>query len=175
MGYALTPFLVGGALAEQAVTFYLFVYFITTFGAFGIITLLSSSTKEAEELRDYKGMAWSRPLLAAVFIAMLFSLAGIPLTAGFIGKFYLISAGASAGLWVLIITLAFSSVIGLFYYLRIILTLFSRESGSDVIKLIRIPLTGRAILAVLTLLLVLIGVYPVPLLDFIKIMIGRLV
>jgi NADH-quinone oxidoreductase subunit N len=170
MGYLLTAFLAGGILAAQAVTFYLYTYFITTFGAFGIIILLSNPAREAEDLSYYKGMAWRRPLLASVFIAMLFSLAGIPLTAGFIGKFYLISAGASGNLWVLVITLALSSVIGLFYYLRIILTLFSRETDSDPGQLKPVTVTGCSILTALTLLLVLIGAYPGPLLDWIKLM-----
>jgi NADH-quinone oxidoreductase subunit N len=175
MGYLLTAFLAGGILAAQAVTFYLFAYFITIFGAFGIIILLSDPSREAEDLSYYKGMAWRRPMLASVFIVMLFSLAGIPLTAGFIGKFYLISAGASADLWLLIVTLALSSVIGLFYYLRIILALFSREEGFESAHVKMIPVTGRAILAALTLLLVLIGVYPGPLLDGIRIMLEKLV
>jgi NADH-quinone oxidoreductase subunit N len=173
MGYLLVAFLSGGAIAAKVIAFYLAAYFITTFGAFGIITVLSGKDRDADDINDYRGMAWQRPLLTAVFTAMLFSLAGIPLTAGFIGKFYLISAGASSELWVLIITLALSSVIGLFYYLRIIFSLYARPTGEQTSVLPRISITGGVVLAVLTLLLVWIGVYPGPLLFGIDFLIGR--
>lgn len=173
MGYLLVAFLSGGVLAAKAVTFYLVAYFVTTFGAFGIITLLSDAKREADDIDDYRGMAWQRPVLTAVFTAMLFSLAGIPLTAGFIGKFYLISAGASSELWLLVITLALSSVIGLFYYLRIIFSLYARPAAEQISGLQPISVTGSIVLAVLTLLLVWIGVYPGPLLEGIRLMIGR--
>jgi NADH-quinone oxidoreductase subunit N len=104
---------------------------------------------------------------------MLFSLAGIPLTAGFIGKFYLISAGASAELWALIVTLALSSVIGLFYYLRIIFSLYGRPSGDTTHSLPLISIAGSVVLTVLTLLLIWIGIYPGPLMEGIKFMLGR--
>jgi NADH-quinone oxidoreductase subunit N len=174
LGYLVVAFLAGGALAAKAVTFYLVAYFITTFGAFGIIILLSAPDRDADSINDYRGLARKRPLLAAVFTAMLFSLAGIPLTAGFIGKFYLISAGASAELWALVITLVLSSVIGLFYYLRIIVAIYAQPSGDEAISLRRISVTGRLVLAALVLLLVWIGIYPVALLDGISIFIGRI-
>jgi NADH-quinone oxidoreductase subunit N len=173
MGYVLVAFLAGGTLAAQVVTFYLVTYFVTTFGAFGIITLLSDSKKDADDIEDYRGMAWHRPFLAAAFTAMIFSLAGIPLTAGFIGKFYLISAGASSQLWLLIVTLALSSVIGLFYYLRIIFSLYARPSGDQMPSLPLISITGSVFLTVLTLLLLWIGIYPGPLMDGIKSVLGR--
>ena len=173
MGYVLVAFLAGGTLAAQVVTFYLVTYFVTTFGAFGIITLLSDSKKDADDIEDYRGMAWHRPFLTAAFTAMIFSLAGIPLTAGFIGKFYLISAGASSELWVLIVTLALSSVIGLFYYIRIIFSLYARPSGDQMPSLPLISITGSVFLAVLTLLLLWIGIYPGPLMEGIKSVLGR--
>ncbi|MGO9378427.1 MAG: NADH-quinone oxidoreductase subunit N [Dissulfurispiraceae bacterium] len=172
MGYLLVAFLSGGALSAQIVSFYLVTYFVTTFGAFGIITLLSDNEKDADDIDDYRGMSSQRPLLAAVFTAMLFSLAGIPLTAGFIGKFYLVTAGASAGLWVLVVTLALSSVIGLFYYLRIIFSLYSQPLGEQRSSRRNISLAGGMLVAVLLILLLWIGVYPAPLMDGIRLLIG---
>ena len=115
-------------------------------------------------------MSTRRPFIAAVFTAMIFSLAGIPLTAGFMGKFYLVTAGASAGLWVLVVTLALSSVIGLFYYLRIIFIIYTRSvehraNGQS------ISLSGGILLAALTIMLLWIGIYPGPLMDGIMLMI----
>ena len=98
---------------------------------------------------------------------MLFSLAGIPLTAGFVGKFYVVAAGVGSALWMVIVVLAINSVIGLFYYLRIIVVLFTR-TGDESLAMQRISRIGSLVLAVLTILLVWLGVYPGPLLDIIK-------
>jgi NADH-quinone oxidoreductase subunit N len=116
-------------------------------------------------LEDYAGLAWRKPWLAAVFTAMLFSLAGIPLTAGFMGKFYVITAGAGSALWGVIIILVVNSAIGLFYYLRIIVSLYTR---TEVEVATRRSYTGSIVLAVLTILLIWIGVYPVPVIVFIQ-------
>jgi NADH-quinone oxidoreductase subunit N len=172
MGYTLVAFLSGGAFSAQVVTFYLITYFVTTFGAFGVITLLSDNERDADDIDDYRGMSSQRPFLASVFTAMLFSLAGIPLTAGFIGKFYLVTAGASSGLWALIVTLALSSVIGLFYYLRIIFSIYARPGPGQPSTTRGISFAGGMLLAVLMILLLWIGVYPAPLMDGIRLMIG---
>ena len=173
MGYLLVAFLAGGAAGAQVVTFYLITYFITNFGAFGVITFLSNAEGDAENIECYRGLAWRRPAAAAVFTAMLFSLAGIPLTAGFIGKFYLISSGASSGLWLLTVTLALSSVIGLFYYLRIIVSLYSPPAQKETYSLSMVPFAGTIVLAVLTALLLCIGVYPGPLIEGITTLMGK--
>src|SRR5579864_9130923 len=103
MGYLLVAFQVGGPMGASAVIFYLVAYFATTLGAFGIVTVLSGKNGEADTLEDYEGLAWRRPWIAALFTAMLLSLAGIPLTAGFVGKFYVLAAGAGSGLWWLLV------------------------------------------------------------------------
>src|SRR5207253_5929719 len=114
LGYLLVAFQAGGTLAVEAAAFYLVAYFITTLGAFGVITVLSNGDREADSLADYRGLFWRRPGLALIFTAMLLSLAGIPLTAGFLGKFYILASGTSAGMWALILCLILTSVIGLF-------------------------------------------------------------
>jgi len=172
MGYVLVAFLSRGAFSAQIVTFYLVTYFLTTFGAFGVITLLSDNERDADDIDDYRGMSSQRPLMAAIFTAMLLSLAGIPLTAGFMGKFYLVTAGSSSGLWVLVVTLALSSVIGLFYYLRIIFSLYAQPVGGQMSSRHSISLAGGLLLAVLLILLLWIGVYPATLMDGIQMMIG---
>ena len=171
LGYLLVAFLAGGVLAIQAVTFYLVAYFITTLGAFGVVTLLSDGEREAERLEDYRALFWRRPVLAGIFTLTLLSLAGIPLTAGFLGKFYVIAAGASSSSWVLIIILVVSSVIGLFYYLRIVVEMFS-DLPEAAVKLqpskFSLPLLGSYTLVVLAILLVWFGVYPSQLLNLIR-------
>jgi len=173
LGYILVAFLADGTYAFTSVTFYLAAYFVTTLGAFGIVTVLSGSERDADMIKDYQGLAWRRPLLAAVFTAMLLSLAGIPLTAGFIGKFYIIRAGTGSALWMLVPALVVSSAIGLFYYLRVIVAMFMKPAeGEDGSFSERMSYTDRAALAVLAILLLWLGVYPSFFIDIVR-TIGR--
>jgi NADH-quinone oxidoreductase subunit N len=162
MGYALVALLAGGALGASAATYYLAAYFTTILGAFGVMTILSESHHEAAFIDDYRGLFWRRPVLAAAFTAMLLSLAGIPLTAGFLGKFYVIAAGASQSRWILLFTLVVSSTIGLFYYLRILAAMYAKTSDTTDSKT-ALPLPATVAVAVLTALIFLLGLYPAPL------------
>ncbi|MDH4089390.1 MAG: NADH-quinone oxidoreductase subunit N [Cyclobacteriaceae bacterium] len=170
VGYILVAFLAGGTLGVQAVTFYLVAYFITTIGAFGILATLSDRDRDAEMREDYKGLFWARPWTAAIFTAMLLSLAGIPLTAGFIGKFYIVAAGVGNGQWLLVLMLAVNSAIGLYYYIKIIATMFEpyeKERPSDQLYP-SIYIVSGVTMAVLTLLLVWIGTNPSGIMDLIQ-------
>jgi NADH-quinone oxidoreductase subunit N len=171
LGYLLVAFLASGALAPTAVAFYLVAYFVTTLGAFGIVTVLSNGEREAEDLDDYRGLFWRHPWLTGIFTALLLSLAGIPFTAGFVGKFYLAVAAVGSSLWLLVIVLVLTSTIGLFYYLRVVVTMYMPAPPAE-----RVPagpavvsLGGGLVLGVLTLLLVWFGVYPAPLIHWIQI------
>lgn len=169
MGYLLVALLSNRQLAVEAITFYLVAYFITTLGAFGVISALSRRDREAGDIADYRALFWRRPALAGVFTIMLLSLAGIPLTAGFIGKFYIVAAGASSEIWALIIILVVSSVIGLFYYLRIVATMYASEDHEVSATRPRISNAAGAVLGVLTGLLAWLGIYPEPLLRIIRV------
>jgi NADH-quinone oxidoreductase subunit N len=162
MGYALVALLAGGTLSAPAATYYLAAYFATILGAFGVMTLLSTSHHEAALIEDYRGLFWRRPVLAAAFTAMLLSLAGIPLTAGFLGKFYVIAAGAQQSRWILLFTLVVSSTIGLFYYLRILAAMYAKTSDTTDSET-ALPLPATVAVAVLTGLIFLLGLYPAPL------------
>lgn len=173
MGYLLVAFLAGGSLAFTAVTFYLIAYFVTTLGSFGVITVLSGPDKEAEGLEDFRGLFWRRPWLAGVFTAMVLSLAGLPLTAGFVGKFYLVVAGVGGSLWALVIILVVSSTIGLYYYLRIVVALYAHQSEAESSAFPSVlSLSGGLTLAGLTLLLIWLGVMPAPFIHLIQTMLG---
>jgi NADH-quinone oxidoreductase subunit N len=174
LGYLLVALLAGGALAVEAVSYYLVAYFVTTLGAFGIVTLLSGpewsvTHWERNALEDYRGLFWQRPWLAGMFTAMLLSLAGIPLTAGFIGKFYVFAAGAQASLWWLLIVLIIGSALGLCYYLRIIMvmTLSPLSGRPGYPTLPPAARLGGMTLILLALLLVWLGIYPAPLIELI--------
>ena len=155
MGYILIAFLAGQAAGQEAVMFYLVAYVITSIGAFGVLALLSDKVRDAEELEDFRGLFWRQPWLAAIFTAMLLSLAGIPLTAGFIGKFYVVAAGVNAGLWLLLALLVVNSVIGLFYYIRLVAVMFAPQEGTFARK--RLPFFGVFALSALMALLLWLG------------------
>jgi len=157
MGYLIIILLTGSNKGIQASIFYIISYFITTLGAFGVVSLLSTCKYEAEKIEDYKGLFWKRPWIAIVFTLSLLSLAGIPVTAGFIAKFYLIFEGMKAGLMVLIFSMIINSVIGLYYYLRVITTMFSAANGT---KLPTLSLTGNIALFLIALSILILGVYP---------------
>jgi NADH-quinone oxidoreductase subunit N len=176
LGYLLVAFLAAGPLAVEAVTFYLAAYFVTTLGAFGVVSVLSEASggdaRDADNLEDYRGLFWTRPWLSASLTLMLLSLAGIPLTVGFLGKFYVIAAGVQASLWLLVITLVINSVIGLFYYLRIIVVMAATTSvrSAYLPRHTAGPPEWAAVfsLTVLTLLLIGIGIYPDTLIRLIQ-------
>jgi NADH-quinone oxidoreductase subunit N len=155
MGYFLVAFLAAGPLAVEAVSFYLAAYFLASLGAFGVVAL---HAPEGEDIAS---------LLAVTFALMLLSLAGIPLTAGFIGKFYLFAAGVDSARWIAVGALVVSSVIGLFYYLRIISALFIRgDQGEPTVTAVTAgPVLGWVALAVITALLIGLGLYPTPLIG----------
>lgn len=168
MGYLLVAFLARGQWAIEAVMFYLVAYFVTTLGAFGVVSVLSRTHDEPEQASDYDGLFWVRPAIAGVFTVMLFSLAGIPVTAGFIGKFFVIAAGTTASTWALVMVLIVGSVVGLFYYLKLVAVMYSSPESTPAPIARHISAAGRIVLATLTCLLVWFGVYPEPLLRLIE-------
>jgi NADH-quinone oxidoreductase subunit N len=151
---------------------YLVTYVITSLGAFGVITLMSSpyNGRDADALFEYRGLFWRRPYLTAVMTVMMLSLAGIPLTAGFIGKFYIIATGVESHLWWLTGALVLGSAIGVFYYLRVMVTLYLSEKT---LRRRDAPLkweqrTGGVMLLAIAVLAFALGVYPQPLLDLVQ-------
>jgi NADH-quinone oxidoreductase subunit N len=164
MGYLIIILLTGSNNGIHASVFYLISYFITTIGAFGVISLLSTCKHDLDRIEDYKGLFWKRPWIALVFTLSLLSLAGIPITAGFIAKFYVIFEGMKSGLMVLVFSMIINSVIGLYYYLRVITSLFSTASDT---KLPRLSIPGNIVMVLITLGILILGIYPGWLIDII--------
>ncbi len=162
MGYLLIALLARGDGAERSGAIYIAAYAVTSLGAFGVIASLSTGRGDADRLGDFRGLAWSRPWTAAVFGAMMLSLAGLPLTAGFIGKLLVAASGVGDGLWTMVISLVISSVISLFAYLRVVMEMFRTEEASFVNGIT--PLDSY-VLGILMLSLFMIGVYPAPLIS----------
>ena len=171
-GYLLIALVASKGMAMEAIGVYLITYVLTSLGAFGVITLMSSPYKgrDADALYEYRGLFWRRPYLTAVMTVMMLSLAGIPLTAGFIGKFYIIATGVEAHQWWLVGSLILGSAIGVFYYLRVMVTLYLVEP-----KLHRhdAPLNweqkaGGVMLLAVSVLVFFLGVYPQPMLQLVQ-------
>jgi NADH-quinone oxidoreductase subunit N len=156
LGYLLIMLLTGTDNGIQATIFYLIAYMITTLGAFGVISILSICERDAEDIEDLKGLFWKNPWIAIVLSLTVLSLAGIPLTAGFIAKFYLVLAGVKSGLWVLAFSLIINSVISLYYYLSVIKTMFT---GSEKGKYI-LPLSGNIVLVLVVIGILFLGILP---------------
>ncbi len=171
LGYILVAFLAVGRSAAVAVSFYLVAYFLTTLGAFGIVSELSGPEADADDIDDYRGLAARRPLLSATFALLLFSLAGIPLTAGFLGKFLVVATGANSRLWWLLVVLVASSTVGLYYYTRIVVAMYVQrpQDAPTTSRLLRVEAVvgsraGGSVLVVVVGLVLFLGIYPAPLL-----------
>jgi NADH-quinone oxidoreductase subunit N len=176
MGYLLIALLVTGPLAPVVATVYLVTYFAAILVAFGVVAVLAHEGEEPEDIAAYRGLAWRRPWLAGALTGALFSLAGLPLTAGFIGKFLLLAAGVSRELWVLVLAVAVNSTIGLFYYLRALSVLYQQEEYGQAgvpAPPAAAPLAAGLALGALTVVIVWLGVYPAPLLVVLREVIPR--
>ncbi|CAD5109409.1 NADH-quinone oxidoreductase subunit NuoN [Zestomonas carbonaria] len=171
-GYLLIAVIASKGLAVEAIGVYLATYTLTSLGAFGVITLMSTpySGRDCDALYEYRGLFWRRPYLTAVLTVMMLSLAGIPLTAGFIGKFYVIAAGVESQQWWLLASLVIGSAIGVYYYLRVMVAMFLVEPN---LHRHDAPLhwaqrTGGIMLLFVAILAFALGVYPQPLLDLVQ-------
>jgi len=170
-GYLMVALVVGGSMAVETVGIYLITYLVTTLAAFGVVTMLSSpfGGEDAAGLHYYRGLFWRRPWLAAVMTVSFLSLAGIPLTAGFVGKFYVLAMGVADARWWLVAGIVAGSAIGMFYYLRVMVTLYLPEPGMrhrDATSDWGSRIGGLTLLVVAVLILFL-GVYPTPLIHWV--------
>ena len=168
VGYLMIALLVLGALPGQAMAVetalvFLAGYLAMTLAAFAVVSELSSAAVgERDQIEEYAGLFWRRPVLAAVLTAALLSLAGIPLTAGFIAKFYLFAAGVEGALWGLIWAMIVGSALSIYYYLKIV---FAMTVRGDEAPTVPVSATGVAAAAILGIVILAVGTYPTPLID----------
>jgi NADH-quinone oxidoreductase subunit N len=139
----------------SSVVYFVLIYVFSNLAAFGVISLVSAITGK-EKISDYKGFYKSNPVLTWILALALFSLAGVPPTAGFFGKFFLLLAGAGKGNYWLIAIAALNMVISFYYYLRIIKVMFMDENESPVER-IRMPLMPKLALYACVAGIVMIG------------------
>lgn len=130
-GYLLTALVAVPAVGAEAVLFYLVAYAAVNLGAFGALAALAGQGREPLSLSDVAGLATRRPALAAALTVFLISLTGVPVSAGFVGKFYLFGAAVSAGRTVLAVVGVLMSVVSAYYYLRVVVAMYMREPTAD--------------------------------------------
>ena len=156
------PSLAIAANAYSASMYYIITYVMTTLGTFGLIMLLARSGFEAEELNDFKGLSKRSPWFAAVMSIMLFSLAGVPPMMGFAAKFAVLQAVLGTGaVWLTVLAVMFS-LIGAFYYLRVVKLMWFDEPVDT--AAIAVPFDMRAMLSANGIGIVVLGIYAGPLL-----------
>ena len=161
-------------LSLETAGVYLAGYLFSSLGAFGVVSLMSSPYRgtDADTLYSYRGLFWHRPILSAVMTVMMLSLAGIPMTLGFIGKFYVIASGVNAHLWWLTAAVVAGSAIGLYYYLRVTVSLYlsppemhTRDRDTPANWAFT---AGGVVVLISAILVLLLGVYPQPLISLVQ-------
>ncbi len=175
LGYLMIGLLAVAALADHAMALetslvFLAGYLAMTLAAFAVVTELTPADRatDVDLVNDYTGLFWRRPVLASVFTVALLSLAGIPLTAGFIAKFYLFAAGVEGALWTLIWAMIVGSAISIYYYLKIV---FAMTARADDVQHRSASWAGTATAVGLALLVVALGTYPTPLIELVRMLV----
>ncbi|HMJ46371.1 MAG TPA: NADH-quinone oxidoreductase subunit N [Ferruginibacter sp.] len=134
VGFILVGISGQSGMGTTSVIYFVLVYIFSNLGAFGVVSVISALTGK-ENINDYKGLYKTNPVLSWIMAISLFSLAGVPPTAGFFGKFFLLMAGAGRGNYILITIAALNMVISLYYYLKIVKAIFMDENPTPIIKL----------------------------------------
>jgi NADH-quinone oxidoreductase subunit N len=176
-GYLLVLLLTGGPVfGVEGFAAYLTIYVVTSLSSFGVVTLMSKcgQDRDADQLHDLRGLFWRRPYLATLMTVSLLSLGGIPLTAGFIGKFYVIVAAMtfqSSWGWAMLAAIVAGSAVGIYFYLRVMVNLYLTKPGMHKFEaqLGWGQHTSGLMVLCASALVVYIGVYPETLMQLVQI------
>jgi NADH-quinone oxidoreductase subunit N len=163
-GYLLVALAAGDAVGRASILFYLVVYAVTNVGAFAVIALLGSREAPMETLDDYKGLWHTSPLMAGLLTIFLLSLGGFPPTAGFVAKWYVFSAAVHAGQFSLAIIGVLTSVVSVFFYLRVVVMMYMTDTREAAARP-RLPGAALAALSLSAAVLFYLGVLPTRVLD----------
>ena len=164
-GYALMGFVVLSNDGIRAMLFYLFAYYVMDAGAFLVVMIVANSTGR-EDVEAYRGLAWRGGIVPAVALTIfLFSLTGIPLTIGFIGKFYLFAAVIKGQFYILAIVGILNSVVSLYYYLKPIRMMFFEQPRGDE-GTVRFEAWNYGLMGVLACATIVFGLYWSPIIAF---------
>ena len=172
-GYLLVALEAGNDIGTGAVLFYLLAYAVTNLGAFGVIALLDTAEWPNDQVGDYAGLWNEHPALAALMTIFLLSLGGFPPMAGFIAKWYVFSAAVKAGdYWLAIIGVA-TSVVSVFFYLRIVVMMYMTPTAAPA-RFPRVPKLAGAALVASAILVFYLGILPARVLDWAAASIGTI-
>ncbi len=163
-GYIFAALVAAPQVGTEAVLFYLVAYAVVNLGGFGAIASMAKAGKEPLSLGDLAGLSDRHPALAAALTVFLISLTGIPVSAGFVGKFYLFGAAVNAGYTPVAVVGVLMSVVSAYYYLRVVVAMYMREPQRDVSWPSPSPAASLA-LAVSVAVVLALGVYPAPVLE----------
>ncbi len=153
-GYMLVGIIAGTAQGQQAMMTYMLIYAFMNMGAFAVVIMLD----KGDQIKDYEGLAKTRPVIAALMLVFMFSLTGIPPTAGFIGKFNIFMAAINAGYtWLVVIAVIFSAI-SAYYYLRVVMNMYMREPA-ETAAINPSPTLGLALVITVVMVFV-IGIIP---------------
>jgi NADH-quinone oxidoreductase subunit N len=157
-GYLLVALVAANDLGKQAILFYLLAYAVTNLAAFGVIALLGARDRGNDDLSDYAGLWHTHPRLAALMTVSLLSLGGLPPTAGFIAKYYIFIAAVSAGYYGLAIIGVLTSVVSVFFYLRVVVKMYMTEREAPAPA--RVSGMGLAALGIAIVAIFYLGILP---------------
>jgi len=160
-GYILIGVIAGGDAGLAAVNYYLFIYMFMNFGAFAVITLLAGPDGDRDGFADLEGLGRRNPVLGVLMTVFMLSLAGFPPTVGFFGKLFLFTAGVSAGYTWLVVLAVLMSVVSVFYYVRVLIPVWSPSTRTDQVPT---SFTTRTVVALSGVASILLGIYPTTLL-----------
>jgi NADH-quinone oxidoreductase subunit N len=163
-GYLLVGLVAANQLGKQAILFYLLAYAVTNLAAFGVIALLGTRERGNDRLADYAGLWYTHPRLAALMTVSLLSLGGLPPTAGFVGKYYIFIAAVSAGHYGLAIIGVLTSVISVFFYLRVVVNMYMAEPSGVAVPA-KVTGLGMAALTIAIIAIFALGILPTPVID----------
>ncbi|MFD6860028.1 NADH-quinone oxidoreductase subunit NuoN [Rhodococcus sp. NPDC060090] len=164
-GFVLTGVVAANEQGVSSTLFYLLVYGIGTVGVFAVVTLVRDPDGEAWDLSRWEGAGRRSPLLGGVFALFLLSMAGIPLTGGFIAKLGVFSAAISGGALPLVIVGVVASAIAAYFYVRVIVLMFFRDPPADAPAIVMPSVLTTATIVVTAVITLLLGIVPQPLLD----------
>lgn len=171
-GFILLGIIAGGKLGAATVVYFVLIYVFSNLAAFGVVQAISSKTGK-ETINEYEGLYRTNPNLSLVMMLALFSLAGIPPVAGFFGKFFLFTAAASKGLYVLVFIAVVNVTISLYYYLLVVRAMFLRKSD-EAIPFFKSNLYMRIGLIITVIGILVLGLYS-PIYDYIFELSGQLI
>ncbi len=163
MGFLLLGILAGTDNGYSSAMFYVITYVLMTLGAFGMILLLSRAGFEAEELEDFRGLNRRSKWFAFVMLVIVFSLAGIPPAVGFLAKFAVLQAAFEAGYGGLVVFAVLMSVVGAFYYLRLVKLMYMDEPAGEISIAERADM--RVLLSANAIAVLALGIFPAPLMS----------